>query len=106
MSTTLTPLDFVLLGLYLAGTLGVGLWIGRSIRTGEDFFLGGRKLGVGLLLRTRPPGGPSFLFRGDLEPNLKHTAECPHGSLSTHCRILLLLAPSRALAAPSRGGST
>ena len=44
MSTTLTPLDFVLLGLYLAGTLGVGLWIGRSIRTGEDFFLGGLKL--------------------------------------------------------------
>ena len=31
---------------------------------------------------------------------------CPHGSLSTHCRLLLLLAPRRALAAPSRGGST
>ena len=30
----------------------------------------------------------------------------PHGSLSTYCRILLLLAPSCALAAPSRGGST
>ena len=29
-----------------------------------------------------------------------------HGSLSTYCRILLLLAPSRALAAPSRGDST
>ncbi len=23
-------------------------------------------------LRPRPPGGPSFLFRGDLEPNRKH----------------------------------
>ena len=31
---------------------------------------------------------------------------CPHGSLSTHCRLLLQLAPRRALAAPSRGGST
>ena len=32
--------------------------------------------------------------------------ELLHGSLSTYCRILLLLAPSRALAAPSRGDST
>ena len=29
-----------------------------------------------------------------------------HGSLSTYCRILLLLSPSRAFAAPSRGDST
>ena len=29
-----------------------------------------------------------------------------HGSLSTYCRILLLLAPSRAIKAPSRGDST
>ena len=36
----------------------------------------------------------------------RQSSSCPHGSLSTHCRILLLLAPSRALAAPSRGGST
>ena len=49
MSTTLNTLDFVLLGLYLAGTLGLGLWVGRSIRTGEDFFLGGRRLPLSLI---------------------------------------------------------
>ena len=36
----------------------------------------------------------------------RQSSSCPHGSLSTHCRILLLLAPSCALAAPSRGDST
>ena len=36
----------------------------------------------------------------------RHSAKALHGSLSTYCRLLLLLAPSRALAAPSRGGST
>tara|TARA_B100000029_G_scaffold492812_1_gene554601 strand:- start:4990 stop:6492 length:1503 start_codon:yes stop_codon:yes gene_type:complete len=67
MSTTLTPLDFVLLGLYLAGTLGVGLWIGRSIRTGEDFFLGGRKLpwwAVGMSLVATDIGGPDIIGVG------------------------------------------
>ena len=67
MSTTLTPLDFVLLGLYLAGTLGVGLWIGRSIRTGEDFFLGGRKLpwwAIGMSLVATDIGGPDIIGVG------------------------------------------
>ena len=40
-----------------------------------------------------------------LPERIQDSAEGPHGSLSTHCRLLLLLAPSRALAAPSRGGS-
>ena len=44
MSTALSSIDFLLLGLYLVGTMGLGLWIGRSIRTGDDFFLGGRRL--------------------------------------------------------------
>ena len=67
MSTTLTPLDFVLLGLYLAGTLGVGLWIGRSIRTGEDFFLGGRRLpwwAIGMSLVATDIGGPDIIGVG------------------------------------------
>ena len=67
MSTTLTTLDFVLLGLYLAGTLGLGLWIGRSVRTGEDFFLGGRRLpwwAIGMSLVATDIGGPDIIGVG------------------------------------------
>ena len=44
--------------------------------------------------------------QGNSPERIQDSAEGPHGSLSTHCRLLLLLAPSRALAAPSRGAST
>ncbi len=67
MSTTLNTLDFVLLGLYLAGTLGLGLWVGRSIRTGEDFFLGGRRLpwwAIGMSLVATDIGGPDIIGVG------------------------------------------
>ena len=46
------------------------------------------------------------ISQGNSPERIQDSAEGPHGSLSTYCRLLLLLAPSRALAAPSRGGST
>ena len=44
MSTHLATIDYVLLAIYLAATLGLGLFIGRRMQTGRDYFLGGRRL--------------------------------------------------------------
>ena len=67
MSTPLSALDLVLLAVYLAGTLGLGLWIGRSIRTGDDFFLGGRRLpwwAIGMSLVATDIGGTDIIGVG------------------------------------------
>lgn len=37
---------------YSAGIVGLGLWIGRRVRTAEGFFVAGRSLGPGLLFST------------------------------------------------------
>ena len=39
MTGSLTLLDYAVLLLYLAGTVALGLIIGRRIKTGQDFFL-------------------------------------------------------------------
>jgi solute:Na+ symporter, SSS family len=44
METQLATIDYVLLALYLAGTLALGLMIGRKMKTGRDYFLGSRQL--------------------------------------------------------------
>lgn len=40
----LTPLDTLLVVLYLAGVAALGLWLSRGIRTSKDFFLAGKSL--------------------------------------------------------------
>ncbi len=40
----LQPLDIALILLYLAAIAGVGIWVGRGVRSGRDLFLGGRSL--------------------------------------------------------------
>jgi SSS family transporter len=40
----LRPVDLVVIGLYLVGTLGVGLWVTRKQGTAGDYFLGARQL--------------------------------------------------------------
>jgi SSS family solute:Na+ symporter len=47
----MTPLLALLL-LYSVGLIALGAWIGRSVRKSEDFFVGGRALGAGLLFST------------------------------------------------------
>ena len=67
MSTALSSIDFLLLGLYLVGTMGLGLWIGRSVRTGDDFFLGGRRLpwwAIGMSLVATDIGGTDIIGVG------------------------------------------
>lgn len=47
MTTTL-----LLILVYSAGIIGLGLWIGRKVSTAEGFFVAGRSLGPGLLFST------------------------------------------------------
>jgi solute:Na+ symporter, SSS family len=45
-------LTFALLVAYSALLIGLGMWIGRRVRSGGDFFVAGRALSPGLLLST------------------------------------------------------
>lgn len=67
MSTTLTTLDYAVLLAYLAGTIGIGLWIGRRVHTGRDFFLAGRTLpwwAIGFSLVATDIGGTDIIGVG------------------------------------------
>lgn len=46
------PWLLVLLLLYSVALIALGAWIGRSVRKSEDFFVGGRALGPGLIFGT------------------------------------------------------
>ena len=43
------PLDWTIVALYFAGIIAISAWIGRRQGSGEDYFLGGRRLGGGLI---------------------------------------------------------
>ena len=45
----ITTLDLTIIGIYFTTVLGIGLYIARSTKTGEDLFLGGRTFGWGLI---------------------------------------------------------
>ena len=45
-------LHVTLLLAYSAGLVGLGLWIGRSVKGARDFFVAGRGLGPGLIFST------------------------------------------------------
>ncbi|MEW6237837.1 MAG: sodium/solute symporter [Candidatus Omnitrophota bacterium] len=40
----LKGLDYLVMIVYLVGTVGFGIYLGKNIKTGKDFFLAGRKL--------------------------------------------------------------
>ncbi len=44
MSGKLGSIDYVVLAAYLAGTMALGLWVARRLKTGDDYFLAGRRL--------------------------------------------------------------
>lgn len=44
MTGELSTLDYVALAVYLVGTLGLGLWLGRRVKDEDDYFLAGRRL--------------------------------------------------------------
>ena len=45
----IATLDLTIIGIYFVTVLGIGLYIARSTKTGEELFLGGRTFGWGLI---------------------------------------------------------
>ncbi len=67
MQTTLSLLDYLVILGYLAGTLWLGGWIGRRVRSGTDFFLAGRTLpwwAIGMSLVATDIGGTDIIGVG------------------------------------------
>ena len=44
-NASLATLDYIVIGAYLAIIIGIGIWVSRMNKTGEDMFLAGRSLG-------------------------------------------------------------
>lgn len=67
MTAALSRLDYVVIAAYLVGTLALGAWIGRRIRSGTDLFLAGRSLpwwAVGMSLVATDIGGTDIIGVG------------------------------------------
>lgn len=63
----LSKLDYVVVLIYLAVTVAIGLQIGRRVKTGQDFFLGGRRLpwwAIGMSLVATDIGGTDVIGVG------------------------------------------
>jgi SSS family solute:Na+ symporter len=64
MNASLSFLDYAVVAVYLAGTVLLGLWIGRGIRNSRDYFLGGRQLpwwAIGMSLVATDIGGTDII---------------------------------------------
>jgi SSS family solute:Na+ symporter len=67
MNTPLVTADYLCLLVYLAGILALGLWVGRRLHSGKDYFLAGRSLpwwAVGMSLVATDIGGPDIIGVG------------------------------------------
>ncbi|MEZ6144090.1 MAG: sodium/solute symporter [Planctomycetaceae bacterium] len=67
MKDTLTIPDYAIILLYLVGTVWIGVAIGRRIKTGTDYFLGGRRLpwwAIGMSLVATDIGGTDIIGVG------------------------------------------
>ena len=45
-------IDYIIISIYLAGMVGVGLWFAKKHTDFDDFFLAGRSLTTPLLITT------------------------------------------------------
>ncbi len=67
MPGKLAGLDYLVLVVYLGGTLALGLYLGRRIHTGKDYFLAGRSLPwwvIGMSLVASDIGGTDIIGVG------------------------------------------
>jgi SSS family solute:Na+ symporter len=67
MQPGLTTLDYIIVAIYLIGTVGLGLAIGWKFKTGKDFFLAGRTLpwwAIGMSLVASDIGGTDIIGVG------------------------------------------
>jgi SSS family solute:Na+ symporter len=76
---SLSTVDLIIIGLYFAAVLGIGFYLRRYTKTGEDFFLAGREM-------TAWVAGLSFLAAnlGSLELMGWAAASYQYGILATH----------------------
>jgi solute:Na+ symporter, SSS family len=76
---TLSTIDLAIIGLYFAAVIGIGFYLKRYTKTGEDFFLAGREM-------TAWVAGLSFLAAnlGSLELMGWAAASYQYGILATH----------------------
>jgi SSS family solute:Na+ symporter len=66
-AATLATIDYVTIGLYLCAILALGLWIGRRMHSGSDYFLAGRTLpwwAIGMSLVATDIGGTDIIGVG------------------------------------------
>src|SRR5512141_1001383 len=75
----LSPLDLVIVALYFVMVIGIGVYLKKYTRTGEDFFMAGRQM-------TAWVAGLSFLAAnlGSLELMGWAAAAYQYGILATH----------------------
>jgi len=49
MKEAISNTDLVVIAVYFIAVMGIGLFVSRKTKTGEDLFLGGRSFGWGLI---------------------------------------------------------
>ena len=49
VGTSIATLDFVIIGIYFAVVLAIGIWVSKTTETGDDLFLAGRTLTWGVI---------------------------------------------------------
>src|SRR6056297_2770350 len=67
VSQALSPLDYFVILLYLLGTIALGVMIGARLKSGSDYFLGGRSLpwwAIGMSLVATDIGGTDIIGVG------------------------------------------
>ncbi len=67
MNGQLSSLDLLILAVYLVGTIALGLYLGRGMKSGHDYFLAGRSLPwwtIGLSLVATDIGGTDIIGVG------------------------------------------
>ena len=67
MSQHLGSADYVVVALYLVGTMALGLYLGKNLRSGKDYFLAGRRLpwwAIGMSLVATDIGGTDIIGAG------------------------------------------
>jgi len=72
----LTSIDLVIIGLYILGLIGLGLWFSLRQKTTEDYFVAGRRMGwfvvgisvvVSLVSANSMLGAPGYAYAHDLQ---------------------------------------
>ena len=72
----LTPIDYAVIGVYLAGLISLGVWLAKRQTSREDYFVAGRRLGwfilaisvwVSLCSANTMLGAPGYAYAHDLQ---------------------------------------